>query len=78
VDYITPGIKLFAPTTKSPVTIEKRTFGVSNGKGKAGVHGPSIKTTAGISLGAVHAQAAAPIACDTAATPQCIASAFNP
>jgi tripeptidyl-peptidase-1 len=80
VDYITPGIKLFASTKKSDSGMKKRTFGVTSGKGKAGLKGPLVKST-GMKLGKdakFSTEAASPFPCDEVATPQCIASELYP
>ncbi|KIN00382.1 hypothetical protein OIDMADRAFT_164812 [Oidiodendron maius Zn] len=77
VDYITPGIKLFAPNQKESgeMDVDKRTFGVTSQKGKAGFSPPlsrpldipilELLSLLGLST------------CDQYITPQCVATLYN-
>lgn len=77
VDYITPGIKLFVPNQKesSEMDVDKRTFGVTSQKGKAGFSPPlsrpldipilDLLSLLGLST------------CDEYITPQCVATLYN-
>lgn len=74
VDYITPGIRLFATrggrTQGGGSDLEKRTFGVTSKKpGKQ----PPIMKPLPMALSSILAMAESAI-CDVAITPQCIAS----
>jgi tripeptidyl-peptidase-1 len=72
VDYITPGIKLFAPNRKGGETdLDKRTFGITSGKGKDGYSPPLMKPL-GLSIEALLALAELSV-CDQYITPPCVA-----
>lgn len=77
IDYITPGIKLFAekrrPNPNSD--IEKRTFGVTSGNGEASLLGPLLKDL-GMTLAALLAIPELAV-CDVAITPVCIKALYN-
>ncbi|KAK0119805.1 Tripeptidyl-peptidase sed1 [Cadophora gregata] len=77
VDYITPGTKLFSSHRRpDPNTdIEKRTFGVTSGKGNSGILPPLLKEL-GMSIEALLAIPALQ-ACGTAITPACIQTLYN-
>lgn len=73
LDYITPGIKLFAPNRKDSANIDldKRTFGVTSDKGKAGFSPPLTKP-----LGITIAELLSLLGltgCDQYITPDCVA-----
>jgi tripeptidyl-peptidase-1 len=72
VDYITPGIKLFSPNQKDrgEVDVDKRTFGVTRQKGKAGLSPPLTKPL-GLPLGELSFLGLA--GCDEFITPDCVA-----
>lgn len=75
VDYITPGIKLFATGGKDGKTIEKRTFGVTSGKGNSGLLPPPLKSL-GMTLEALLAIPELQV-CSVAITPPCIKALYN-
>lgn len=78
IDYITPGIKLFSPARSGRAvngknTIEKRTFGVTNGK--ASKQPPLLKA---LPLAISELLGLAELSlCQIAATPSCIAKLYN-
>lgn len=73
VDYITPGIKLFAPARKDneEMDLEKRIFGVTSQKGKAGL-APPLSMPLSITLQDILAFPEVS-ACDQYITPPCVA-----
>lgn len=76
IDYITPGIKLFATSGVSkPAPKEKRTFGVTSGKGNSGLLPPLLKSL-GLTLEALLAIPELQV-CDIAITPPCIRALYN-
>ena len=78
IDYITPGIKLFSPTrsghsVNDKNTIEKRTFGATNGKpGKL----PPLLKQLPMAISELLGLAELSI-CQVAITPSCIATLYN-
>ncbi|KAI4726541.1 aorsin [Aureobasidium sp. EXF-10728] len=78
IDYITPGIKLFSPARSGHAvndknTIEKRTFGVTNGK--AAKQPPLLKP---LPLAISELLGLAELSlCQMAITPSCIATLYN-
>ncbi|KAH7354976.1 putative alkaline serine protease AorO [Rhexocercosporidium sp. MPI-PUGE-AT-0058] len=77
VDYITPGTKLFSSHRRpnSCAEIEKRTFGVTSGKGNGGFLPPLLKDL-GMTIEALLAIPELQV-CGTAITPVCIKTLYN-
>jgi tripeptidyl-peptidase-1 len=73
VDYITPGIKLFWPNQKDrgDMDIDKRTFGVTGQKGKAGLS-PPLSKPLGLPLSELLSLVGL-AGCGEAITPSCVA-----
>lgn len=76
IDYITPGIKLYAEKRRPNPNnkIEKRTFGVTSGKGNAYL--PPLLEDLGLALDALLAIPELAV-CDIAITPACIKALYN-
>lgn len=82
IDYITPGIKLFtlrkerlSSEEQTSTNLEKRTFGVTSGKGSAGIL-PPILSPLPITINQILG-AAELATCDTVITPSCIRALYN-
>lgn len=73
IDYITPGIKLFAEKRRPNPNIEKRTFGVTSGDGN---FLEPILNKIGMTLSALLALPELAV-CDIAITPVCIKTLYN-
>ncbi|RDW69349.1 subtilisin-like protein [Coleophoma cylindrospora] len=75
VDYITPGIKLLPPSRRQNTTadIEKRTFGITSGKGK---YLPPLQKAMPMTLPALLGLPTLE-GCGTAITPKCIQIMYN-
>jgi tripeptidyl-peptidase-1 len=78
IDYITPGIKLFSPARSGHAvndknTIEKRTFGVTNGKA---TKQPPLLKALPMAISELLGLAELSI-CQIAITPSCIAKLYN-
>ncbi|KAH6676397.1 putative alkaline serine protease AorO [Halenospora varia] len=74
VDYITPGIKIFAPSKREPSSLDKRTFGVTAvQQGTAHLLPPKFRPMPELNT------LVSPLAtgCDTQMTPDCIKTLYN-
>ena len=76
MDYVTPGLKLFAPSSKKEQrnNIEKRTTGVT----KPGQRPqPPLKAPSPMSQAQLESAAASLSVCDIAITPACVKALYN-